>query len=282
MRRYLPLCWVAALACTSTDGPLLSRLPRDAAAPNPRSDAAAPNPGSDTAVPDAESDASMVEPHLVHHYRFDGTGTTAYDSAGDADGDIVGASLSGSGDLVLPGGRSGPHVTLPPGIISTLESVTVEAWLTYAGGGGYQRVFDFGISNAGAGKQGTVGLQNFSLALHGNGDELRLLFDADPLTDPNTWRQVYSSPLISTTSEHQLVAVFDRGANEIRLYVDGLPRGSTAVLASEGLSDIDDVNNWLGMAQWAADANFAGTLFDVRIYDVPMSDAEVMARFQSR
>ncbi len=291
MRLCLPLCCVAALACTSTDGPLLSRVPRDAAAPGTARDATAPNPLGDATPPDAASEASvpdaadaaaMPTTHLVHHYTFDGTGTAARDSAGDADGDIVGASLSGTGDLVLPGGRSGPHVTLPAGLISSLESVTVEAWLTWAGGDGYQRVFDFGISNAGAGNQGSVGLQNFSLALYGNDDAFRLLFDADSLTDPNTWRQVYSAPLISTNSEHQLVAVFDRGEDEIRLYVDGLPRGAAAVLPSEGLSNIDDANNWLGMAQWAADPNFAGTLSDVRIYDVPMSDTDVMARFQAR
>ncbi len=222
----------------------------------------------------------MAEPRLVHHYRFDGTGTTAHDSAGEADGDIVGASLSETGDLVLPGGLSGPHVTLPPGIISTLESVTVEAWLTWAGGSGYQRIFDFGNSSDGAGKQGSYAPQNFSLALHGNDDRFRLLFDADPAT--GGWREVYSAPAISTNSEHQVVVVFDRGANEIRLYVDGLRRGSATVLASEGLSNIDDINNWLGMGQWAADPNFAGTLSDVRIYDVPMSDTDVMARFQAR
>ena len=36
------------------------------------------------------------------------------------------------------------------------------------------------------------------------------------------------------------------------------------------------------MAQWDIDPNFAGTLSDVRIYDVPLSDAEIMARFRSR
>jgi len=281
VRLRLPLCCVAALACTSNDGPLLSRLPSDASAPGPARDAATPDPSRDAAAPDAASDASILESHLVHHYTFDGTGTTAFDSAGDADGEIVGASLSGSGDLVLPGGLAGPHVTLPPGIISSLESVTVETWLTWAGGGGYQRIFDFGNSDLGAGKQYS-GTRFFSLALEADGDQIRLLFDADPEPDSENWRGVYFGPTISTNSEHQVIAMFDREVNEIRLYVDGLRLGSAAVPATEGLSNIDDVNNWLGMGQWNVDPNFAGTLSDVRIYDVPLSDAEVMGRFDSR
>ncbi len=225
-------------------------------------------------MPDSKS-------RLVHHYTFAGTGTTAYDSAGDADGDIVGASLRGTGYLTLPGGLGGPHVKLPPGIISSLESVTVEAWLTWAGGSGYQRIFDFGNSSAGAGKQG-AGTRHFSVALAADDDTLRLVFDADPTTGSAGWRAIFSGPAMSTNAEHQVAAVFDRGANEIRLYVDSVRRGSAAVPATEGLSSIDDVNNWLGMAQWAPDPNFAGTLSELRIYDVPLSDFDIRARFQSR
>lgn len=243
--------------------------------------------GADAALPaDAgEADASMepkpADLHLVHHYRFDGTGPTALDSVGTAHGKVSGVSLDGSGDLTLPGGFGGPHVTLPSGIISSLESVSIETWFTWSGGGGYQRIFDFGNNTQGASKQGQ-GTRHFSLALAEGRNFIRLVYDQNVAVDSSKWRAVFSGPAPSTGVEHQVVAVFDKPQNQIRLYLDGARRAEVAVPANEGLSDIDDVNAWLGMGQWASDPNFTGTLHDVRIYDVPLTDAEVSARFADR
>ncbi len=260
-------------------------LPDAGALPDGGADAGPAVAALDAGQADASStaDAQVVvqDPFasaLIHHYAFDGIGTTATDGAGSADGTLVGATLDGQGAVALSGGLSGPHVTLPAALISGLESLSVEAWLTWNGGLGYQRVFDFGNSNAGAGAQG-AGTRHFSLAVNGNSDFFRLVFDVDPSTDSRGWRSVSSSPAISTGQVHQVVAVFDRPANELRLYVDGARRGSSPVPANEQLSGIDDVNNWLGMAQWGGDPNLDGTLHDVRLYDVALSDEDASLRF---
>ncbi len=253
-------------------------LPIDETPPVTKTDggAHARDGGVDGAVPPNPE----MNARLVHHYKFAGSGTGITDSAGRADGVIVGAALDGTGDLRLAGGKDGPHVALPPGILSGLESVTVETWLTWAGGGGYQSVFDFGSSAAGAGMR-DEGTAFFSVALSATNDFVRLVFDGDPMVGSRNWRAIFSAPSPSIGEEHQIVAVFDRQANEVRLYVDGARRGATAVPPAEGLSNIDDVNNWIGTAQWAADPSLAGTLHEVRIYDAPLTDAEVDMRFRS-
>ena len=57
-------------------------------------------------------------------------------------------------------------------------------------------------------------------------------------------------------------------------------RQRTAVLdalrrAHEPLSAIQDVNNWLGRSQFAADTRFGGSLLEFRIYDQPLTAVEL-------
>jgi len=91
---------------------------------------------------------------LVHRYSFDGTGTVATDSVGAADGTVVGARLARTGSVVLAGGSTDQYVDLPNGIIHPLIDATIEVWLTWDGGTGWQRIFDFGSSNAPEGSRG--------------------------------------------------------------------------------------------------------------------------------
>jgi hypothetical protein len=55
---------------------------------------------------------------------------------------------------VLSGGSSNtaPYGDLPNGLISGLTDVTIEAWYTLNGTNNWQRVFDFGSSDGGAGR----------------------------------------------------------------------------------------------------------------------------------
>jgi hypothetical protein len=46
------------------------------------------------------------------------------------------------------------------------------------------------------------------------------------------------------------------------------------------VSDIDDVNNWLGRSQWDQDPMLAATLLDFRIYGAALSAAELAALYQ--
>jgi hypothetical protein len=216
---------------------------------------------------------------LVHRYTFDGTGTTVTDGVGTAHGTIVGgATLDGDGKVTLAGGTSDEYIELPNGIISSLSATTIETWVYWDGDEpwAWQRVFDFGNSDAGEGLQGISATTHLSLALESS--FTRLVFDADPALQEQTWRHHFGGGLTGAEPYH-IVAVFsdEPGDQHIICYVDGVPlAGATSVPDSEGLADLDDVNNWLGRAQWAADDDFAGIFYEVRIYDVALTQAEVV------
>ena len=111
------------------------------------SDACPEDPNSTSPCPCGVG-APIVDLCLLHHYPFDGTGTTATDVVGGADGTVVNTTLS-DGTVVLAGGTSDQYVELPAGLISAWPNVTVEVWTTWNGGGVWQRVLDFGNSDAG-------------------------------------------------------------------------------------------------------------------------------------
>ncbi|MBE0536295.1 MAG: LamG domain-containing protein [Phycisphaerae bacterium] len=72
-----------------------------------------------------------------------------------------------------------------------------------------------------------------------------------------------------------VAGVWDGSAGQIRLYINGQLRGTAA--PNRKLSDLVDVNNWLGRSNSTADKTFVGRINEVRIYDVPLSTAWVEA-----
>src|SRR5258706_1882347 len=86
---------------------------------------------------------SALKAALVHRYSFNGTGTVAIDSVGTANGTIHNTQLTGDGKLSTAC-MSDQYVDLPNGIVKQLNNATFEAWVTWFGCGGWQRVFDFG------------------------------------------------------------------------------------------------------------------------------------------
>jgi hypothetical protein len=75
-----------------------------------------------------------IVPNLIHRYSFtNAAAVAAVDSVGGADGTLNGtAAFNSSGQLALDG-TVGSSVTLPAGILSGLDEVTIEAWVTFPG-----------------------------------------------------------------------------------------------------------------------------------------------------
>ena len=90
----------------------------------------------------AETCQGLID-HLVHRYRFEGTGSTIIDSTAGADGTST-TSLSGSGALSLPG--TGDYATLPSQLVSGYSAVTIEFWITWQGGSQNQHAISFGTA----------------------------------------------------------------------------------------------------------------------------------------
>ncbi len=246
-----------------------------------------------------ECDPADVAPvaALLHRYSFDGTGVVgalAKDSVGTADGKLtqqlpsiptdnncktnVGATpaaqLNGSGQLVLDGCRG--YLDLPNGIISSLTDVTIVTWATWdSRGAAYARYFDFGV---GTGENDTSTAQGMSfLAVMSAGNvpsKLQLVARSAPGAMED---EILTPSDMSDDAEHQVVAVFVSNSYA-ELYRDGV-RLQKRIPISWPLSNINDVNDWLGRSQWANDHSFGGSFNEFRIYNQALSECAIRALY---
>jgi hypothetical protein len=215
---------------------------------------------------------------LRHRYSFDGTGAVATDSAGDADGEIVGgAMLAGDGTLVLVGGTSEQYVNLPAGIISALgANATIEAWVTWTGAGGpWQRIFDFGSSGQAGGLQGAGATYLFVSPSNTINAHLRAAYT---IAGPAAERVVNGPTSLPFTVAVHVAVVVDGAAQTLALYQNGALIGTAPTLDTR-LAVLNDVNNWLGRSQFVLDEEFQGVMDEVRIYSVARSAEQIAADF---
>jgi hypothetical protein len=224
--------------------------------------------------------ASLGALCLAHRYKFDGSGTVATDSIAGASGNgtVVGAELSGTGTVVLLGATSDQYVKLPAHLISALgDSATFEAWVTWPGtGGDWQRIFDFGVSDAGAGLRGKAAGSVF-LTPRAAGSGLRATISPTDFTQEDV--AGIDTPLPTTALTHVAVVV-DGVGKKLSLYRDGDLRGTAATIRPQTrLAMLNDANNWLGRSQYTGDEGFAGTLHEFRIYSRALTANEVKANF---
>lgn len=223
--------------------------------------------------------APTVCPCLAHRYSFSGSGTTATDSIGSSNGTIVGGTQSG-GVVTLTGGTSNQYVQLPAGIVSALSSATFEMWVTWTGGtANWQRVFDFGTSDAGAGAQGTGTSYLFFTPRPGAAGTATNCMAANAMPrvaissgGPTMESCVGSSSAFPTGLTHIAVSI----GTTMSLYINGAAIGSP-VTPTVGLSSITDSNNWLGRSQFTADQEFAGTISEFRIYNTARTGSQIAA-----
>jgi hypothetical protein len=212
---------------------------------------------------------------LRHRYRFEGSGNTVVDSQGDQDGTVMNTSLAGTGKLDLAGGTSDQYVELPNGLVSALTDATFEVWLSWSGGAGWQRIFDFGDNNAAEGSQGTGTSYLFlTPMIAGGSSNLRVAYSQTGSTNET---RINASSALASSGVHHVAVVIDDAGNQMRLYIDGAPAGSQDLTGS--LSAIADVNNWLGRSQYSNDPELGGSLHELRIYGDALSDAQVALSF---
>jgi hypothetical protein len=224
---------------------------------------------------------SPLESSLIHRYSFDGDGTDVLDSKGAAHGLLRGTTLPGSGQLTLAGERSGQYVDLPNGIVQGLGDATFEAWLTWNGGGAWQRIFDFGNSSADEGTQGNTGTSYLFLTTVSSPDTpdglppaLRLVYSQKGTTDENICSGSSPFPIGSPT---HIAAVIQQATQSMAVYQDGALLVDCTL--SRPLKAIDDKNNWLGHSNYAADVDLSATYDEFRIYSAALTPTELSKSF---
>jgi hypothetical protein len=216
---------------------------------------------------------------LVHRYSFNGTGTSAMDTVGTAHGTVMNGQLSGNGDVVLGTGTPAVYVDLPNGIISALTDATVEAWVNWSGGNGWQRLFDFGNSDAGVENVTGSASTTFYLTPQAGGPTAMLAAfkRADQTYDVETRAVSQQNIGLATGTVSHVAVVVDHAHTLMTLYRNGMPDGS--VLWSDSLSILQDINNWIGRSQYTSDPPFAGTVTEFRIYNAALAPDVIQASF---
>jgi hypothetical protein len=211
---------------------------------------------------------------LVHRYTFDGTGRTAVDSIGKADGAIKNARLRGTGSLVLAGGTTNQYVDLPNGLIRGLSSVTVEVWVTWDGGAPGQHLFDFGNNTDGENEQTGMPTSYLYLTPRNASDtigaNLNFTREAGDMAED---RVAKGDSALSMAVMHHIAVVFNGSSDAFLLYLDGA-RVDLISGVSGMLAQIDDRNVWIGRANSPADS-FKGTIHEFRIYSEALGDRAI-------
>jgi hypothetical protein len=212
--------------------------------------------------------ASVPDSSLFLRYDFSGSGTVVSDRIGSNHGEALGgAQLDGSGALFLDG--TNDFVNMPNGLLSRWSSVTVMAWLTWSGGPCWQRIFDFGSSSNGEDNAGDA-TSAFSLSPGSCPNAV-----ATGLFELNSDLRAVNGNAISVGVPTQVALSLDSGRGTLTLFMNGAVVGESAVPWQ--LSQLQDVNNWLGRSQWVQDKFLHAQLDELRIYSTALTSSEVAA-----
>lgn len=255
--------------------------PLDAALPNAdagASSAASTSPGVPLSGERLDAGAGGVLP--VHHYDFVGEGALVPDLVGGADATLIGGGQSTpQGSTELDG--IDDYLDLPNGILSTLQEATITLLLTWHGGACWQRLLDFGSSIT---EEGTASAARTSLLVTPascSGSHL------GPV-EPNVLSLMFHAPGNYTLAQDvdrlpsglpTFVTLSADADGTLRLTIDG-----RTVIETGGalrLTDLNDINNWIGRSQWEQDSTLRATLFDLRIYDVALTVTQIDRLFRA-
>lgn len=215
---------------------------------------------------------------LIHRWSFDGTGTALLDGVTGVFSPIVGgASLDGSGQLSITDDAS--YVDLPAWLIgkSRATSLTVAAWVTWYGGVSWQRVFDFGTTDAGDGQPGNVLAQFYFTPRFEPRQFYSVLLDGDYTSSGQATVEGTAPFPIDTPTFIAVVVEGDdtAGTSALRVYLNGELVGTSNATRLR-LSEFKDQNCWLGQSQWIQDSmHFNGAYDEFRIYARALSAAEI-------
>lgn len=262
----------------------------------------------------ADPVATPLSKSPIHRYSFnnpasdDATGAELTDSIGGAHGVVISGEFGDlpeftGTELRLPGGVSAdaPYGDLPNGLISGLEATTIESWVTIEGVQTWSRIFDFG-SNSPGGDDGeltgteddnggnTEGLDYLFLSAQrgGEANQHRVEFrNEDPAgggittVDFDIEKELPETFHFAVVYDPEGNPILDFLLNPTGEFTPALKVYANGELVAEGgtsleLSDLNDVNNWLGRSNWTNDANFEGTFDEFRIYDYALSPDEVL------
>jgi hypothetical protein len=185
------------------------------------------------------------------------------------------ATVSG-GVATFPGTvASGPgsdYIQLPPGLISNYTTVTFEFWIDPGLSVTWVELYAFGNQDSGH------GANMLMFCPHSGPDDFRMSYaQADP--GYNDEHVTGGGGLLDNLGPCSVACVYDPPNNTITLYRNGalvssLSPVTTGALAFS-LTNVYNVNSWLGRSLYDGDGSYTGTLEEFRIYNSALSQTQV-------
>jgi hypothetical protein len=248
-----------------------------------------------------------VVPNLVHRYSFtNATATAAIDSIGGANGTLNGtATFNASGQLALDG-SVGSSVTLPAGILSNLDEVTIETWATFPGAiNPYANLFAFGGTDTTAFDPNNGSGYNYvNFSPHTGGLTAQATF-GQGLPGNSGERDAVVNAVLDNQTNIQVVAVYHPLAGYEAVYTNGVLavtqsmfndlidpvafQGPTyknhSILTYQLANDPlnyglgPDPLNYIGQSLYTGDPGLLANIQEFRIYSTALTPAQIAADY---
>jgi len=232
--------------------------------------------------------------NLVHRYSFsESSGATSADlipgNSPTWDATLNGGATLGGGQVTLDG--SSGYVQLPAGILSGLDEVTIQTWASFGSPiNTWASLFAFGNTDY-AGN----GMNYISLQPHPSGAGTQLAFGQGDVAQERD--AVFSSTLDGQTNV-QVTAVYHPLAGYETLYINGA-QVATVSMFNDLIDPVAfmgptynnqsilaytlgaDNLNYIGQSLFSTNQTLNASIDEFRIYDGPLSRAQVMASYQA-
>lgn len=195
------------------------------------------------------------------------------------------------GRVRLSGGSSetAPYIDLPNNLVSSLSTanggsgqVTVEGWVNITGNASWHRLFDFGSTSEGEiegpSVPGPTGTNMFMLAQVGGGRDWHQVEVNAHGTGSSRQFGLHNNNIAGFGLRHYAVT-WNEGSGDVEVYANGVL--STRVNTPVQMSQIDDVNAWLGRSGYTADQNLAGNYDEFRIYNTVLTPAQIAYNYEA-
>ncbi|MDB6032331.1 MAG: Ig domain protein group 2 domain protein [Verrucomicrobiales bacterium] len=237
---------------------------------------------------------------LKHRYTFNNqtsgnaSGATISDIVGGADGivrNLSGLTTFTGNRVTLSGGSSSiaPYIDLPNGLLSTNGAanggsgeLTFEVWAKVTGNQSWSRIFDFGSTDVAGGEStGPGGAGNgkdyLFLSAQEGGNTSRHQIAIQNEDPPGGGGSGLGYDVSNFNQDVHYVVTWKENSGELRVYENGALK--TIYGNGTKMSDIHDVNVWLGRSNWAGDNNLQGEFDEFRIYNQVLPEDQIQADY---